>query len=82
VGGLFNIKSAPKKIKEVQKIAVEKESFKIPLIFCFMDVIHGYGNYYSVGTFHYLGYRFNWALLRCSLKRRRRWCAWTFFLQW
>jgi beta-glucosidase len=40
VGGLFNIKSA-QKIKEVQKIAVEKSRLKIPLIFA-MDVIHGY----------------------------------------
>jgi beta-glucosidase len=40
VGGLFNIKTA-QKIKEVQKIAVEKSRLKIPLIFG-MDVIHGY----------------------------------------
>ncbi|MDO9038149.1 MAG: beta-glucosidase BglX, partial [Lutibacter sp.] len=40
VGGLFNIKTA-KKIREVQKIAVEKSRLKIPLIFG-MDVIHGY----------------------------------------
>ena len=40
VGGLFNIKSV-KKIKEVQKIAVEKSRLKIPLLFG-MDVIHGY----------------------------------------
>ncbi|MDR6845875.1 beta-glucosidase BglX [Flavobacterium granuli] len=40
VGGLFNIKSV-KKIKEVQRIAVEKSRLKIPLIFG-MDVIHGY----------------------------------------
>ena len=40
VGGLFNIKSV-KKIKEVQKIAVEKSRLKIPLTFA-MDVIHGY----------------------------------------
>ena len=40
VGGLFNIKSA-KKIKEVQRIAVEKSRLKIPLLFG-MDVIHGY----------------------------------------
>jgi beta-glucosidase len=40
VGGLFNIKSA-QKIKEVQKIAVEKSRLKIPLLFG-MDVIHGY----------------------------------------
>ncbi|WP_372753460.1 beta-glucosidase BglX [Mariniflexile sp.] len=40
VGGLFNIKSVAK-IKEVQRIAVEKSKLKIPLIFG-MDVIHGY----------------------------------------
>ena len=40
VGGLFNIKSA-EKIKEVQKIAVEKSRLGIPLLFG-MDVIHGY----------------------------------------
>jgi beta-glucosidase len=40
VGGLFNIKSASK-IREVQKIAVEKSRLKIPLLFG-MDVIHGY----------------------------------------
>jgi len=40
VGGLFNIKSV-KKIKEVQKVAVEKSRLKIPLLFG-MDVIHGY----------------------------------------
>jgi beta-glucosidase len=40
VGGLFNIKSV-EKIKEVQKVAVEKSRLKIPLIFG-MDVIHGY----------------------------------------
>ncbi|MCX6171545.1 MAG: beta-glucosidase BglX [Flavobacterium sp.] len=40
VGGLFNIKSV-QKIKEVQKIAVEKSRLKIPLLFG-MDVIHGY----------------------------------------
>ncbi len=40
VGGLFNIKGV-EKIKDVQKIAVEKSRLKIPLIFG-MDVIHGY----------------------------------------
>ena len=40
VGGLFNIKGV-EKIKEVQRIAVEKSRLKIPLIFG-MDVIHGY----------------------------------------
>ncbi|MCZ8217295.1 MAG: beta-glucosidase, partial [Cyclobacteriaceae bacterium] len=40
VGGLFNIKSVSR-IKEIQKVAVEKSRLKIPLIFG-MDVIHGY----------------------------------------
>ena len=40
VGGLFNIKGVGK-IKDVQKVAVEKSRLKIPMIFG-MDVIHGY----------------------------------------
>lgn len=40
VGGLFNVKSA-RKIRELQRIAIEKSRLKIPLIFG-MDVIHGY----------------------------------------
>ncbi|MDP3314110.1 beta-glucosidase BglX [Lutibacter sp.] len=40
VGGLFSIKGV-QKIKEVQKLAVEKSRLKIPLLFG-MDVIHGY----------------------------------------
>ncbi|MBD0851132.1 beta-glucosidase BglX [Maribacter arenosus] len=40
VGGLLNITSV-EKIKEVQKIAVEKSRLKIPLLFG-LDVIHGY----------------------------------------
>ncbi|AOW10707.1 beta-glucosidase BglX [Flavobacterium gilvum] len=40
VGGLFNIKTV-QKIRDVQRIAVEKSRMKIPLIFG-MDVIHGY----------------------------------------
>lgn len=40
VGGLFNIKTVAK-IKEVQRVAVEKSRLKIPLLFG-MDVIHGY----------------------------------------
>ena len=40
VGGLFNVKSV-EKIREIQKIAVEKSRLKIPLLFG-MDVIHGY----------------------------------------
>ena len=40
VGGLFNIKGV-NKIRDVQKVAVEKSRLKIPMIFG-MDVIHGY----------------------------------------
>ncbi len=40
VGGLFNIKGVDK-IRDVQKVAVEKSRLKIPMIFG-MDVIHGY----------------------------------------
>lgn len=40
VGGLFNIKTV-EKIRDVQKIAMEKSRLKIPLLFG-MDVIHGY----------------------------------------
>ncbi len=40
VGGLFNIKGVGK-IRDVQKVAVEKSRLKIPMIFG-MDVIHGY----------------------------------------
>src|SRR5689334_17093532 len=46
VGGLFNIKSVAR-IKEVQRIAVEKSRMKIPLIFG-MDVIHGYESVYPI----------------------------------
>ncbi len=46
VGGLFNIKSVAK-IKEVQRIAVEKSRLRIPLIFG-MDVIHGYETIFPI----------------------------------
>ncbi len=46
VGGLFNIKSVAK-IKEVQKLAVEKSRLKIPLLFG-MDVIHGYESVFPI----------------------------------
>lgn len=46
VGGLFNIKTVAK-IKEVQKIAVEKSRLKIPLLFG-MDVIHGYETVFPI----------------------------------
>lgn len=46
VGGLFNIKSVAK-IKEIQKLAVEKSRLKIPLIFG-MDIIHGYETQFPI----------------------------------
>jgi len=46
IGGLFNIKTV-QKIKEVQKLAVEKSRLKIPLIFG-MDVIHGYETVFPI----------------------------------
>jgi beta-glucosidase len=46
VGGLFNIKSVAK-IREVQRIAVEKSRTKIPLLFG-MDVIHGYETVFPI----------------------------------
>lgn len=46
VGGLFNIKTATR-IKEVQRIAVEKSRLKIPLLFG-MDVIHGYESVFPI----------------------------------
>lgn len=46
VGGLFNIKTV-KKIREMQKLAVEKSRLKIPLLFG-MDVIHGYESVFPI----------------------------------
>jgi len=46
VGGLFNLKGV-RKIKEVQKLAVEESRLKIPLIFG-MDVIHGYETVFPI----------------------------------
>jgi beta-glucosidase len=46
VGGLFNIKSIAR-IRDVQKIAVEKSRLKIPLLFG-MDVIHGYETVFPI----------------------------------
>lgn len=46
VGGLFNIKTVAK-IRDVQRIAVEKSRLKIPLIFG-MDVIHGYQTVFPI----------------------------------
>lgn len=54
VGGLFNIKTVAK-IKEVQKLAVEKSRLKIPLLFG-MDVIHGYQTVFPIP----LGLACNW----------------------
>lgn len=46
VGGLFNIKSVAK-IREVQKLSIEKSRLKIPLLFG-MDVIHGYETVFPI----------------------------------
>ena len=46
VGGLFNIKTVAK-IREVQRLAVEKSRLKIPMIFG-MDVIHGYQTVFPI----------------------------------
>ena len=46
LGGLFNIKTV-EKIRDVQKIAVEKSRLKIPLLFG-MDVIHGYQTVFPI----------------------------------
>ena len=46
VGGLFNIKSVAK-IRDVQRVAMEKSRLKIPLIFG-MDVIHGYETVFPI----------------------------------
>ena len=46
VGGLFNLKGVDK-IREVQKLAVEKSRLGIPLIFG-MDVIHGYETIFPI----------------------------------
>jgi len=46
VGGLFNIKTV-EKIRNVQKVAVEKSRLKIPLLFG-MDVIHGYETVFPI----------------------------------
>lgn len=46
VGGLFNIKGVAK-IRDVQKVAVEKSRMKIPLLFG-MDVIHGYETIFPI----------------------------------
>lgn len=46
VGGLFNLKGV-EKIREVQKLAVEKSRLHIPLIFG-MDVIHGYETVFPI----------------------------------
>ena len=64
VGGLFNIKSVAK-IKDVQKIAVEKSRLKIPLIFG-MDVIHGYETTFPIP----LGLSTSWDMLAVERSAR------------
>jgi beta-glucosidase len=46
VGGMFNIKGV-RKIKDIQKIAVEESRMKIPMLFG-MDVIHGYETVFPI----------------------------------
>nr|WP_236688187.1 beta-glucosidase BglX [Empedobacter falsenii] len=46
VGGLFNIKGVDK-IKEMQRIAIEKSRLGIPLLFG-MDIIHGYETVFPI----------------------------------
>ncbi len=46
VGGLFNLKGV-KRIKEVQRLAVEESRLGIPLLFG-MDVIHGYETVFPI----------------------------------
>ncbi len=46
VGGLFNIKGI-EKIRDIQKVAVEKSRLHIPLIFG-MDIIHGYETQFPI----------------------------------
>jgi hypothetical protein len=62
VGGLFNINQF-KKIKEVQKIAVEK-AIENPLLFG-MDVIHGYETFFQ----------FLWLVLQLGYEIDRKKCA-------
>ncbi len=46
VGGLFNVKTQ-KKIRAIQRVAVEESRLKIPLLFG-MDVIHGYKTVFPI----------------------------------
>jgi beta-glucosidase len=64
VGGLFNIKSVAK-IREVQRVAVEKSRLKIPLIFG-MDVIHGYETVFPIP----LGLSCSWDLAEIEKSAR------------
>ncbi|MCR6722245.1 MAG: beta-glucosidase BglX [Chitinophagaceae bacterium] len=64
VGGLFNIKSVAK-IREVQKLAVEKSRLKIPLLFG-MDVIHGYETVFPIP----LGLSCTWNMLAIERSAR------------
>jgi len=65
VGGLFNIKSVAK-IKEVQKVAIEKSRLKIPLLFG-MDVIHGYQTVFPIP----LGLSCNWDMQAIEQSARK-----------
>lgn len=64
VGGLFNLKGV-KKIKEVQRLAVEESRLKIPLIFG-MDVVHGYETIFPIP----LGLSCSWNMNAIELSAR------------
>jgi len=64
VGGLFNLKGV-KKIKEVQRLAVEESRLKIPLIFG-MDVVHGYETVFPIP----LGLSCSWNMNAIELSAR------------
>ncbi|RZJ70484.1 beta-glucosidase BglX [Flavobacterium sp.] len=64
VGGLFNIKTAAK-IRDVQKLAVEKSRLHIPMIFG-MDVIHGYETVFPIP----LGLSCSWDMKNVELSAK------------
>lgn len=74
VGGLLNLKGV-EKIRDVQKLAIEKSRLGIPLIFG-MDVVHGYeiNLPYSIGALLLMGYgRYQKAPPHCCYRSQCRW---------
>ena len=74
VGGLLNLKGV-EKIRDVQKLAIEKSRLGIPLIFG-MDVVHGYETIfpYSIGTLLLMGYgRYQKVRPYCCYRSQCRW---------